>query len=195
MSEPHFFETAAEFRAWLEANHEASTEVIVGFYKKGSGKPSMTWPKAVDQALCFGWIDGVRRSHGDDAYTNRFTPRRKGSNWSAINITRVGELTERGQMTPAGHKAFEARTEARSAVYSYEQRAAAALDAEQEREFRANPAAWEWFQSRPPSYRRTAVYWVVSAKREETRRRRLATLIADSAAGRTIGPLTRPERK
>jgi uncharacterized protein YdeI (YjbR/CyaY-like superfamily) len=195
MTEPLFFETAAEFRAWLEANHEASTEVLVGFYKKGSGKPSMTWPEAVDQALCFGWIDGVRRSHGDDAYTNRFTPRRKGSNWSAVNIKRVGELTEQGQMTPAGNKAFEARTEARSAVYSYEQRAAAALDAEQEREFRANPAAWEWFQSRPPGYRRTAVYWVVSAKREETRRRRLATLIADSAAGRTIGPLTRPERK
>jgi len=191
VSEPLFFETPAEFRAWLEDNHDACTEVIVGFYKKGSGKPSLTWPEAVDQALCFGWIDGVRRSHGDDAYTNRFTPRRKGSNWSAINIKRAGELTELGQMTPAGLKAFEARTEA---GYSYEQRAAAALDAEQEREFRANPAAWEWFQSRPPGYRRTAVYWVVSAKREETRRRRLATLIADSAAGRTIGPLTRPER-
>ena len=148
MSEPIFFKTPAEFRAWLEANHETSTEVIVGFYKKASGKPSMTWPEAVDQALCFGWIDGIRRSHGDDAYTNRFTPRREGSNWSAINIKRVGELNESGQMTPAGLKVFEARTDARSAVYSYEQeRAAAALDAEQEREFRANARAWEWFRA------------------------------------------------
>jgi uncharacterized protein YdeI (YjbR/CyaY-like superfamily) len=196
MSEPIFFKTPAEFRAWLEANHETSTEVIVGFYKKASGKPSMTWPEAVDQALCFGWIDGIRRSHGDDAYTNRFTPRREGSNWSAINIKRVGELNESGQMTPAGLKVFEARTDARSAVYSYEQeRAAAALDAEQEREFRANARAWEWFRSQPPGYRRTAIHWVVSAKRPETRQRRLATLIEDSAARRRIGPLTRPDRK
>jgi uncharacterized protein YdeI (YjbR/CyaY-like superfamily) len=190
VSEPIFFTSPGEFRAWLEANHDRRDELIVGFYKKASGKPSMTWPEAVDQALCFGWIDGVRRSHGDDAYTNRFTPRRRGSNWSAINIKRVGELIEAGQMTPAGMKAFEARTEAR---YSYEQeRAAAALDAGQEREFRANPAAWEWFEARPPGYRRSAIHWVVSAKRPETRARRLATLIEDSAAGRAIGPLRRP---
>jgi uncharacterized protein YdeI (YjbR/CyaY-like superfamily) len=193
VSEPIFFTSPGEFRAWLEANHDRRDELIVGFYKKASGKPSMTWPEAVDQALCFGWIDGVRRSHGDDAYTNRFTPRRRGSNWSAINIKRVGELIEAGQMTPAGMKAFEARTEAR---YSYEQeRAAAALDAGQEREFRANPAAWEWFEARPPGYRRSAIHWVVSAKRPETRARRLATLIEDSAAGRAIGPLRRPGAK
>jgi len=193
VSEPVFFATPAEFRAWLEEHHDTRTELIVGFYKKASGKPSITWKEAVDQALCFGWIDGVRRSLGDDAYTNRFTPRRRGSNWSAINIQRVRELIEAGQMAPAGLAAFEARTPERSAVYSYEQeRAAAALDGEQEREFRANPAAWDWFQSRPPGYRRGAIHWVVSAKRPETRARRLAALIEDSAAGRKVGPLRPP---
>jgi uncharacterized protein YdeI (YjbR/CyaY-like superfamily) len=192
VSEPVFFATPADFRVWLEANHDSAAELIVGFYKKASGKPSLTWPEAVDQALCFGWIDGVRRGHGEDAYTNRFTPRRRGSTWSAKNIARVGELIEAGEMTPAGLAAFEARTAARSAIYSYEQeRAAAVLDAEQEREFRAQPAAWEWFQARPPGYRRSAIHWVVSAKRPETRARRLATLIEDSAAGRAIGPLRR----
>jgi uncharacterized protein YdeI (YjbR/CyaY-like superfamily) len=194
--EPVFFATPADFRAWLEANHESSAELLVGYYKKGSGKPSITWPESVDQALCFGWIDGVRRSLGDDAYTIRFTPRRPRSVWSAVNVKRAAELIELGQMTPAGMAAFEARTERRSGIYSYEQaRDAAALDAGQEREFRANPAAWEWFQAQAPSYRRGAIWWVVSAKREETRRRRLAALIEDSAAGRTIGPLTRPGRK
>jgi uncharacterized protein YdeI (YjbR/CyaY-like superfamily) len=193
VSKPVFFVSPADFRAWLEEHHDTTGELIVGYYKKGSGKPSITWPESVDQALCFGWIDGVRRSLGADSYTIRFTPRRARSVWSAVNIARASELIERGQMTPAGLKAFEARIERRSGIYSYEQaRDAARLDAEQERAFRANPKAWEWFQGRPPGYRRAAIWWVVSAKREETRRRRLAALIEDSAQGRAVGPLTRP---
>jgi uncharacterized protein YdeI (YjbR/CyaY-like superfamily) len=196
VSEPAFFATPADFRAWLEENHETSTELLVGFHKKGSGKPSITWPESVDEALCFGWIDGVRRSHGEDSYTIRFTPRKRRSIWSAANVKRAQELIELGLMRPAGREAFEARTERRVGVYSYEQaRDAARFDAEQEQEFRSNPAAWEWFARQPPYYRRAATWWVVSAKREETRRRRLATLIEDSAHGRTIGPLTRPQKR
>jgi uncharacterized protein YdeI (YjbR/CyaY-like superfamily) len=190
--EPIFFETPAELRAWLERHHADRDELWVGLYKKGSGRPSVTWPQVVDEALCFGWIDGVRRSLGPDSYANRLTPRRARSNWSAINIKRVGELSEEGRMTPAGLAAFEARSDDRSAIYSYEQRRGATLDAEQEQRFRAVPEAWEWFQARPPSYRRAALHWVTSAKRAETRERRLQTLIEDSAAGRTIKPLTRP---
>jgi uncharacterized protein YdeI (YjbR/CyaY-like superfamily) len=194
--EPVFFATSAEFRAWLEEHHDERTELLVGFYKKGTGKPSITWPESVDQALCFGWIDGVRRSLGADAYTIRFTPRKPNSVWSTANVKRANELVELGQMRQAGLRAFEARTERRVGIYSYEQaRDAARLDPEQEREFRANPAAWEWFERQPPWYRRGATWWVVSAKREETRKRRLATLIEDSANGRTIGPLTRPGGK
>jgi uncharacterized protein YdeI (YjbR/CyaY-like superfamily) len=194
--EPVFFATPAEFRAWLEEHHDESTELLVGFYKKGTGKPSITWPESVDQALCFGWIDGVRRSLGADAYTIRFTPRKTNSVWSAANVKRAKELVELGQMRQAGLRAFEARTERRVGIYSYEQaRDAARLDPEQEREFRANAAAWEWFERQPPWYRRGATWWVVSAKRDETRKRRLATLIEDSANGRTIGPLTRPGGK
>ena len=187
-----FFATPSEFRAWLEQHHDDERELWVGFYKKGSGKPSITWPEAVDEALCFGWIDGIRKSIDDESYTNRFTPRKQRSNWSAINIERAKELIALGRMRPAGLKAFEARTDEKSAVYSYEQRHAAKLDRAQERQLRANAKAWEFFQSRPPSYRKAAVYWVVSAKKEETRARRLAQLIDDSAAGRTVPPLTRP---
>jgi uncharacterized protein YdeI (YjbR/CyaY-like superfamily) len=189
--DPVFFATPAELRAWLERHHADREELWVGLYKKGSGRPSVTWPEVVDEALCFGWIDGVRRSLGPDSYANRLTPRRARSNWSAINIKRVGELIEEGRMTPAGLAAFEARSDDRSAVYSYEQRRNAELDDEQERRFRKVPEAWAWFQARPPSYRRAAIHWVTSAKRAETRERRLATLIEDSAAGRAIGPLRR----
>ena len=150
----------------------------------------MTWPESVDEALCFGWIDGVRRSLGEDSYVIRFTPRKARSTWSAVNIDRARELIAEGRMRPAGLAAFEARTDDRSAIYAYEQRHAAKLEPDHEREFRANTAAWEYFQSRPPSYRRTAIWWVVSAKREETRRKRLRTLIEDSAHGRTIRQLT-----
>jgi len=189
---PRFFATPAAFRAWLERHHAEEDELLVGFYKKGSGRPSITWKESVDEALCFGWIDGVRRGLDEHSYSIRFTPRRKRSIWSAVNIKRAGELRELGRMTPAGEAAFAARTDDRSAVYSHEQRRAAKLEPEQEQRFKAEAAAWEWFQAQAPSYRRAALHWVTSAKRPETRERRLATLIADSAAGRTVKPLTRP---
>ena len=192
---PTFFATPEELRAWLEQHHNRERELFVGFHKKATGKPSITWPESVDEALCFGWIDGVRRSLGDDCYVIRFTPRKARSNWSAVNIRRAQELIADGRMQPAGLRALEARTDDRSAIYAYEQRGNAKLDREQEREFRANAAAWEHFQSRPPWYRKTALWWVVSAKREETRRKRLRTLIDDSAAGRTIRQLTPPAKR
>ena len=187
-----FFATPAEFRSWLERHHADRSELLVGFHKKGSGRPSITWPEAVDEALCFGWIDGVRRSLGPDAYTIRFSPRQARSTWSAVNVRRAGELIAEGRMTAAGLAAFEARSGDRTGIYSYEQRRQAELEPAQEERFRAAGEAWEWFQARPPSYRRAAIHWVVSAKRPETRERRLQALIDDSAAGRTIKPLTRP---
>ncbi|HET7767902.1 MAG TPA: YdeI/OmpD-associated family protein [Chloroflexota bacterium] len=186
-SAPKFFKNPADFRKWLEKNHDKKDELLVGLYKKGSGKPSIDWPQLVEEVLCFGWIDGVRRSLDDERYVNRITPRRKGSNWSAINIAKVQELIAQGRMHPAGLAAFEARKTDKGAPYSYENRDQAKLDAAAERKLKANQAAWEFFQSRPPWYRRTATFWVVSAKREETRQRRLEQLIADSAAGRLIG--------
>jgi uncharacterized protein YdeI (YjbR/CyaY-like superfamily) len=189
---PRFFAIPADFRRWLERNHDRSTELWVGFYKKGSGKPSITWPEAVDQALCFGWIDGVRKSVDDDSYMNRFTPRTARSTWSAVNIKRARELIEDGLMHPAGLKAFEARADDRSAIYSYEQRKTAELDAAQTKQFQKNRKAWEYFQAQPPGYRRSAAHWVVSAKREETRARRLSQLIEDSAQERLVPPLRRP---
>jgi uncharacterized protein YdeI (YjbR/CyaY-like superfamily) len=192
--EPTFFPTPADFRAWLEEHHATETELLVGFYKKGSGKPSITWPESVDAALCFGWIDGVRKSIDGESYTIRFTPRKPRSIWSAVNIKRARELQELGLMQPAGLRAFEQRTDDRSAIYSYEQRQAATLDEDQERQFRDNARAWEFFQAQPAGYRRTATHWVVSAKKEETRRSRLATLIECSEQGRTIPPLTRRPR-
>jgi uncharacterized protein YdeI (YjbR/CyaY-like superfamily) len=187
-----FFETPDDFRVWLAENHDTADELWVGFHKKATGKPSITWPEAVDEALCVGWIDGLRRSLGDESYMIRFTPRKPRSTWSAVNIARAGELLAQGRMQPSGLAAFEARTDDTSAIYAYEQRHAARLELEQEREFRANEQAWAYFQSRPPSYRKTAIWWVVSAKREETRAKRLRTLIEDSAQGRTIRQLTRP---
>jgi uncharacterized protein YdeI (YjbR/CyaY-like superfamily) len=188
--EPTFFATPAQFRAWLEEHHEAKTELLVGFYKKASGRPSITWPESVDQALCFGWIDGVRRSLGEEAYTIRFTPRKPRSNWSAVNVARMGELTAEGRVAPAGAAAFERRSDDRTAIYSYEQRKTARLPDEYEARLRADAAAAEFFDAQPPWYRRTAAHWVISAKREATRERRLAQLIEDSASGRRIGPLT-----
>lgn len=189
--DPIFFATPADFRAWLEENHQTADEVVVGYYKKKAGKPSMTWSESVDQALCFGWIDGKGKSLGDEAHTIRFTPRRPRSNWSEVNIKKVEELTKRGLMRPAGLAAFEKREEARSGVYSYEQRHLATLTEEQEAEFKANPAAWEWFNAAAPSYRKAAIFWVASAKREETRTKRLRQLIDDSAAGLEVPPLRR----
>ena len=191
---PLFFPTPADFRAWLEKNHAAKTELIVGFYKKGCGKPSITWPESVDEALCFGWIDGVRRSHGDDAYTIRFTPRKPTSIWSAINVAKVEDLTKRGRMRPAGLRAYAARTPERTGVYSFERLRAAKLSKEQERRLRANRKAAAFFEAQPPGYRAVVAHWVTSAKKPETRDRRLSQLIADSAAGRRIRHLARAER-
>jgi uncharacterized protein YdeI (YjbR/CyaY-like superfamily) len=189
---PKFFATQAAFREWLEQNHERESEVLVGFHKKGSGKPSITWPEAVEEALCFGWIDGVRRSVDDESYVNRFTPRRPGSTWSAVNIAKAKALIAGGRMTPAGARVFERGADERAAKSSYEQRHGSSLTDAQKREFRKSRSAWAWFQAQPPSYQRAAAYWVVSAKRDETKQRRLATLIKDSAAGRRVPPLARP---
>lgn len=189
--DPVFFATPEEFRTWLEAHHETGTELLVGFFKKGTGRPSITWPESVEQALCFGWIDGVRRTVDAESYSVRFTPRKARSTWSAVNIAKVAELTERGLMRPAGLLAFEQRTEDNSVIYSHEQAGESALEEEQERRFRAETAAWEWFQGRPPGYRRTALHWVTTAKRPETREKRLTQLIEDSAAGRRLGQFDR----
>ena len=188
-----FFETPADFRAWLEANHETATELWVGFHKKATGRPSITWPEAVDQALCFGWIDGIRKSVDENSYTNRFTPRKPTSTWSKVNIDKVAKLTEAGLMMPAGLRAFEARDEANSGIYSFEQRPQE-LPPEYAARFEQNASAWAFFQSQPPGYRRLVTHWVLSAKREETRLKRLATLIEDSEHGRRIAALARPGR-
>jgi uncharacterized protein YdeI (YjbR/CyaY-like superfamily) len=187
-----FFATPPDLRTWFESHHDQARELWVGFYKKASGKPSITWPESVDEALCFGWIDGVRKSIDESSYKIRFTPRRPGSIWSAVNIKRAGELTELGRMQPAGLEAFDKRKDARSAVYAYEQRETARLEGAYEEQLRANPKAWAFFQAQPPWYQRAASWWVISAKKEETRLKRLATLIEDSAQGRSVAPLTRP---
>ncbi len=192
---PTFFAKQSDFRRWLQAHHGSASELLVGYYKVGSGRPSITWPQSVDEALCFGWIDGIRRTIDAQSYSIRFTPRRARSNWSAVNIKRARELKRLGAMRPAGWKAFLARADERSAEYSYEQRHAAKLEPASERRFRANKKAWSYFQGRPPSYRKAAIWWVVSAKKAETRQRRLAQLIKDSENGRTIPPLTPPSTK
>lgn len=188
---PHdvqIFATPAEFRSWLEANHDVASEVWVGYYKKGSGKTSMAYPASVDEGLCFGWIDGITRRIDDEVYTIRFTPRQKRSNWSTTNIARVEELNASGRMHPAGMRAFEARTKDRTGMYSYENRPADLPEAYHAR-LEANEAAWTWWQTQTPSYRRAATWWVVSAKQEATRDRRLEMLIADCAMGRQVKPL------
>lgn len=185
---PKFFRDAQALRSWLEENHDKQTELWVGMYKKGTGKPSITWPEVVDQCLCFGWIDGVRKSVDDHAYMNRITPRRKGSNWSAINIKRAKELIELGLMTPAGAAAFAQRDEQKANSYSFEQKNVE-LPPEYQRQLEKNKKAFAFWQKQPPSYRRTAAWWVLSAKQEPTRRRRLEALIRDSAAGERIGPM------
>jgi uncharacterized protein YdeI (YjbR/CyaY-like superfamily) len=184
MADPAFFESPAEFRTWLERHHDSAGELLVGFWKKGSGKPSIDWPEARDQALCFGWIDGVRKSRGPDSYTIRFTPRRPGSVWSKVNIARYAALKAEGAVTPAGERAYDAGKEDRS-HYSYES-AVRELEADEIARFRSNTRAWEDWQQRPPGYRKVALHWVTSAKKPETRARRLAILIEDSAHGRKI---------
>ena len=181
--------TADEFRAWLEQNHETATEIEVVFYKKASGKPSMTWSESVDEALRFGWIDGVRRGRDEESYTIRFTPRKPRSTWSKVNVEKAQRLIAQGLMRPAGLAAFERRTDDNTGIYSFENETE--LAPEYEARLRANKAAADYFESRPPWYRRTAIHLVMSAKREETRERRLEQLIEDSAAGRDIKQLRR----
>ena len=182
------FATPADFRAWLEANHDTASELWVGYYRKGVPKVSMTYPEAVEEALCFGWIDGVGRRIDDEVHANRFTPRTRRSTWSAVNVARMGELIAAGRAHPAGIRAFEARTEDNTGIYSYENRPAD-LPAAYLARLRASEDAWSWWQAQSPGYRRGATWWVVSAKQEATRDRRLAQLIEDSAAGRMIKPM------
>jgi uncharacterized protein YdeI (YjbR/CyaY-like superfamily) len=184
---PTFFPTPADLRRWLKKNHAKVAELWVGFHKKGTGRPSITWPEAVDEALCFGWIDGVRYRIDDSSYRIRFTPRKPKSIWSNVNVKRVAALKNLGRMLPAGLAAFAKADPKRAGVYSFE-RKNAALGAAYEKQFKANKKAWEFFRSLAPSYQRLATWWVISAKREETRRRRLDSLIARCAAGRRIGP-------
>ena len=190
-----FFETPAAFARWLCRSHRTASELWVGYYKRATGRPSLTWPESVREALRFGWIDGLRRSIDGESYKIRFTPRRPRSNWSQVNIRFAEELIAEGKMEPAGLAAFEAPTARRSGVYTYEQEEEGAAEAHVERELKRNRAAWTFFQAQPPWYRRTCARWVMSAKKEETRSRRLATLIADSARERTVPPLTRPASK
>ena len=189
----HFFASPAEFRAWLEKHHDSETEVWVGSYRKATGKQGMTWSESVDQALCFGWIDGIRKSIDDERYKQRFTPRKPRSNWSKINVEKVAKLTAEGLMTPAGLAAFEKRSEAKTGIYSYEN-PPENFEPKQEAAFKKDPKAWAFFEAQPRSYRRVAIWWVLSAKREETRERRLRTLIADSNAGRRLKQFVSPRR-
>jgi uncharacterized protein YdeI (YjbR/CyaY-like superfamily) len=179
---PTFFEKPSEFRKWLKANHKKETELIVGFYKVDSGKASITWPQSVDEALCFGWIDGVRTSIDEDSYKIRFTPRKAGSIWSAVNIKKMEALTTQGLMQPAGLAAFEKREEARSKIYSHEKEESG-LDPAYEKQFKANKKAWTYFQSLAASYKKLSKHWVMDAKQEVTRLKRLHELIKDSEAG------------
>lgn len=175
---PIFFATTKEFRKWLEENHTTEKEVLVGFYKKGTGKASMNWSESVDQALCFGWIDGVRRSVDEESYYNRFTPRKPNSNWSLINIKKVEELTKAGLMKPAGQKVFDARKEDKTGIYYHETEYI--LDPAYEKEFKAHKNAWEFFEKQAPSYKKVTIHWLMSAKQEKTRLSRLEKIISES---------------
>jgi uncharacterized protein YdeI (YjbR/CyaY-like superfamily) len=188
-TKPIFFVTQKDFRQWLEKNHDKATELIVGFYKVGSGKPSMTWSQSVDQAICFGWIDAVRKSIDAHSYFIRFTQRKPKSIWSAINIKKVEELTKQGLMESQGLAAFEKREESKSKIYAYEIESVK-FDGNFEKKFKANKKAWAYFQSLPPSYQKQTIYWVMTAKKIETKVKRLEELIRDSETGRKIKRLS-----
>lgn len=194
MSEPTFFRTSSGFRKWLEKNHDRAPELLVGLHRVDSGKGGLTYRQALDEALCFGWIDGVRKRFDANSYTIRFTPRRQESIWSVINTTRMGELIEVERVHPAGLAVFQQRDKKKSWKYSYEVRSRQ-FDAEYDGQFRANRKAWEFYQAQAPWYRRVSCYWVMSAKREETRLRRLSTLINDSAHGHRLKHLTANPKK
>jgi len=188
-----FFKSADEFRRWLDKNHDNQQELLLGFYKKASGKGGITYPEALDEALAYGWIDGVRKSLDDTSYTIRFTPRKPKSIWSMVNIKRVGELTKLGRMRPPGVVVFEGRDLKRAQLYSYE-RKTSKLDAELEKRLKANRKAWEFFQAQPPGYQKIISWWIISAKQKETRFRRLERLIKDSENGRRVGILERKKK-
>ena len=189
-----FFETPAQLRAWFEANHDTAAELWLGYHRKRTGRPSVTWPEVVDQELCFGWIDSVRCSLGDDRSAQRITPRRKGSVWSAVNIKRFHELERLVLVHPSGRAAFEKRDEARSRIYAYENRSRG-FDQAREAEFRKHTRAWQFFEAQAPSYRKTAAFWVMSAKREETTKRRLEQLIEHSGRGERLPQFVSPSRR
>ena len=180
-----FFKSPSAFRKWLSANHSNSKELWVGFYKKSSGKPSITWPESVDEALCFGWIDGLRKNVDEESYMIRFTPRKPSSTWSAVNIRNVDRLVKENRMQPAGLKAYRARKENRSGIYAYEQRSPELIEPYAGK-LKRNKAAWKFFQAQPPGYRKTMNWWIVSAKQEETRLKRLNKLIEESEQGRRM---------
>ncbi|MBX3047952.1 MAG: YdeI/OmpD-associated family protein [Anaerolineales bacterium] len=183
--DPIFFASPAEFGDWLWANHAKAREVLVGYYKVGTGKPSLTWEQSVDEALCYGWIDGVRKSLGAESYTIRFTPRKAGSIWSNKNIASAERLISTGRMQPPGLAAYQARRAERSGIYSFEQ-VETGWGTKLEAEFQAHPTAWEFFNQQPAGYQRTMQHWVTSAKREETQLKRLARLIELSVEGRRV---------
>jgi uncharacterized protein YdeI (YjbR/CyaY-like superfamily) len=186
-----YFDSPAALSDWFEANHASIDELWVGYHRVATGVPSVTWSQAVDEALCVGWIDGIRKGVDDRRFVQRFTPRRPGSTWSAVNVAKVATLTAEGRMRPAGLAAFEARTAANTAMYGYEQ-GEVAFSADEITRFNALEGAWAGWLRRPPSYRKAATHWVVSAKRSETRERRLVALIEASAAGTDIQPMRRP---
>jgi uncharacterized protein YdeI (YjbR/CyaY-like superfamily) len=183
---PTFFASAELFRAWLDENSATATHLVVGFWKVDSGRPSMSWSQSVDEALCFGWIDGVRKRIDDLSYQIRFTPRKQGSIWSAVNIEKFEKLRAAGKITAAGEIAYSHRTDERSVVYAYEQPAVAELTAEELRKFKKRRAAWEFFNSCPPGYRKVLLHWITTAKKSETREQRLTKLIDASAAGERL---------
>ena len=186
MPAPKFFPNTQAFRRWLEANAGNAEELLVGYHKVATGKPSMSWSESVDEALCFGWIDGVRKRIDDETCQIRFTPRRPNSIWSAINIAKFKELQAQGRMTAAGEAAFQRRAEAKSVVYSYEQEIPAELSTNELREFKRNKAAWRFLESSPPSHKKVVLHWVCSAKKPDTRQRRFLKLLEACAAGQPL---------
>ncbi len=184
--EPIFFKNQAALREWFEKNHGTETELLVGYYKIATGKDSVSWSQSVDEALCFGWIDGIRKSIDAESYWIRFTPRKPGSNWSALNIRKVEEMTRAGRMRPAGLKAFSQRKEVRSRVYSYESNETTGFDKDLKDEFARNVKAWEYYQLQSPSYRKVTTRWVMAAKQDTTRTKRLQELIGSCEAGEWI---------
>jgi uncharacterized protein YdeI (YjbR/CyaY-like superfamily) len=186
---PTFFRTPTKFREWLTKHHATTDELLVGYYRKDSGKPSITWPESVDEALCFGWIDSIRKSIDESSYTIRFTPRKSGSIWSGVNIKRAQALIEQGQMEPAGLKAYEARRENKTGIYSYEQRSVE-LEEPYNRLLKKNKSAWNFFHEQPASYRKAVSWWIISAKQEQTRLKRLEKLTAFSAQGQRLPEFT-----